>query len=338
MKEVVVLRIGHRPQRDKRVTTHLALVARAFGAHKFILDNSDEKVERSIKGVLKKFGGDMEFINGANWKDVIKNFEGVKIHLTMYGLPIDDIIDEIRKYEKILVIVGAEKVPAELYRLADYNISIGNQPHSEVSALAIFLDRYYQGSELRRKIYGHWRIIPSARGKRVLVIPTEEDCLRILREVGCSESVIRHCITVKEIAVQIAKMCKKEVDLPLIVAGALLHDIGRSVTHSILHVVEGSKIARRLGLPEELVNIIERHVSAGIPKEEAVRLGLGFKDFIPVTLEEMIVCYADKLADVNRVKNYSEILEEFRKTIPEAADRLANLRKKICEECEVDDI
>lgn len=338
MREIVVLRIGHRPQRDKRITTHLALVARAFGAHKFVLDRRDEIVEKSILNVIRKFGGRLDFVNGADWKSVIKNFDGKKIHLTMYGIPIDDVIEEIRKYEKIMVIVGAEKVPGELYTLADYNVSIGNQPHSEVSALAIFLDRYYQGMELYKKFYGYVRIVPSLKGKKVVTIPTERECIEILRNVGCEENVINHCITVKEIAVRIANKCKKEVDMPLIVAGALLHDIGRSVTHTILHVVEGARIARKLKLPEELVNIIERHVGAGIPREEAVKLGLEYKDYIPTTLEEMIVCYSDKLAGVTRVRNYTEVIEEFNRTLPHVVDRFISLREKICRECEVDDI
>ncbi|MEM1833024.1 MAG: tRNA (cytidine(56)-2'-O)-methyltransferase, partial [Desulfurococcaceae archaeon] len=91
-------------------------------------------------------------------------------HLTMYGINIDEVIDEISSLGKdILVIVGAEKVPGYIYRLADYNVAIGNQPHSEVAALAVFLDRFYGGKELYLNFQNaKVRIIPSTRGKRVV--------------------------------------------------------------------------------------------------------------------------------------------------------------------------
>ncbi len=336
---IVVLRIGHRPKRDKRVSTHVGLVARAFGADKFILSTKDEVVEESIRKVLRKFGGSMEIVNGADWKKEIKNFKGVKIHLTMYGVNVDDIIDEIRKHEDIMVIVGAEKVPKEVYELADYNVAIGNQPHSEVSALAIFLDRYYEGKELKRNFYGYWRIIPNPRGKTVKIIPTEEECIKILKDVGCDDGVIKHSIMVKNIAVEIAKKCKKEIDMPILIAGALLHDVGRAVTHDIMHVVEGVKIAKRLGMPEEIVRIIERHIGAGVPKDEAIKLGLENKDYVPESLEEMIVCYADNLASAKGKMSVEEVVEEYRrKGLPHVAERFLELRRKICEVCEEDDI
>ena len=112
----------------------------------------------------------MEIIE--NWKDVIKlkKKESFKIvHLTMYGENINDVQDEIRKEEKILIIVGAEKVPREAYDMADYNIAIGNQPHSEISALAILLDRILQGRQLQKKYSnGEREIVPTKKGKNVI--------------------------------------------------------------------------------------------------------------------------------------------------------------------------
>ncbi len=97
------------------------------------------------------------------------------VHLTMYGIPVDDIIKEVRNTKKpIMVIVGAEKVPREIYHLADYNVSIGNQPHSEVAALAIFLDRLYNGKQLYNKFERpRKKIIPSSRDKIVEVLEEE---------------------------------------------------------------------------------------------------------------------------------------------------------------------
>jgi tRNA (cytidine56-2'-O)-methyltransferase len=90
------------------------------------------------------------------------------VHLTMYGSNLPDVIDEIRASENILVVVGAEKVPAEMYDLADWNVAVGNQPHSEVAALAVFLDRLFQGRELCEEFAGGLKIVPTPRGKQVL--------------------------------------------------------------------------------------------------------------------------------------------------------------------------
>lgn len=163
----VVLRLGHRPFRDKRVTTHVALVARAFGAAGMVMEEADDRVEESIRDVVENWGGEF-FIQEANWRDYLRDWRGLKVHLTMYGLPVDEVIREIRDAGRdVLVIVGAEKVPGEVFRLADYNVAIGNQPHSEISALAIFLDRLSEGRELIKDFNGKMRIVPSAKSKRV---------------------------------------------------------------------------------------------------------------------------------------------------------------------------
>ncbi len=166
---IIVLRLGHRPQRDKRITTHVALVARAFGADKIIITTKDEKVERNVRDIVDRFGGYFEIETGISWKRTIKDFKGIKIHLTMYGIPIDDVISKIPRDRDIMIIVGAEKVPREIYELADFNIAVGNQPHSEVAALAIFLDRFFNGRELHRDFENaKMKIIPQERGKKVI--------------------------------------------------------------------------------------------------------------------------------------------------------------------------
>jgi tRNA (cytidine56-2'-O)-methyltransferase len=179
--KVYVLRIGHRPERDKRITTHVGLVARAFGANGFVLgDLCDEKVMESLRDVLERWGGNMDLQCGVNSRRYVlewKRAGGEVIHLTMYGLHVDDIIETIRNSKKPkLIIVGAEKVPPFFYEAADYNVAIGNQPHSEVSALAIFLDRLYRGEELRYEFpNAKLRIIPSPKGKKVIRLNTRKD-------------------------------------------------------------------------------------------------------------------------------------------------------------------
>ena len=87
----------------------------------------------------------------------------------MYGETLNAVESDLRKEDKILVVIGAEKVPSEVYDMADYNVAIGNQPHSEISALAVFLDRVLQGKQLQTKYSNAEReIIPTKKGKRVM--------------------------------------------------------------------------------------------------------------------------------------------------------------------------
>jgi tRNA (cytidine56-2'-O)-methyltransferase len=168
---VVVLRLGHRPERDKRITTHVGLVSRAFGAEKMLLVGRDPSVEESLADVVERWGGDFCIETDVSWKGETirwKESGGNVVHLTMYGSRMQDVIDQIRKCDNILVAVGAEKVPAEMYELADWNVAVGSQPHSEVAALAVFLDHLMEGQELARDFDGGLKIIPSPRGKQVM--------------------------------------------------------------------------------------------------------------------------------------------------------------------------
>jgi tRNA (cytidine56-2'-O)-methyltransferase len=170
MTEVAVLRVGHRPLRDQRVTTHVGLAARAFGAKGMYLAARDSGVVRSIRDVAGRWGGDFFIEDQVSWKRCIRDWKeggGVVVHLTMYGEPLPSREQEIRTRDRVLVVVGAEKVPGELYGLADYNIAVTGQPHSEISSLAVFLDHLFSGEELDRSFPGAMiRIIPSAEGKR----------------------------------------------------------------------------------------------------------------------------------------------------------------------------
>ncbi|MCK9313712.1 MAG: tRNA (cytidine(56)-2'-O)-methyltransferase [Methanocorpusculum sp.] len=146
-----ILRIGHRPERDQRVTTHVGLSSRALGASGMYLAADDAKVAESINDVANRFGGTYFCENNVKWKSCINQFKregGKVVHLTMYGLKLQDVIAEIRKEEKVLIVVGAEKVPGDMYGMADYNVAVANQPHSEISALALCLDHLYEGREL----------------------------------------------------------------------------------------------------------------------------------------------------------------------------------------------
>lgn len=147
----------------------------------------------------------------------------------------------------------------------------------------------------------------------------------MLREAGCTDNVVAHCAAVKTLAMEIfnkirggAAPCVNgeiPLDPDLILAGALLHDIGRSVTHDITHAVEGERIAERLSLPRPIIDIIERHIGAGLTKEDALELGLPPKDYIPLTREEKLVSYADSLISGTRVDSYEQTVEKLRRIL-----------------------
>lgn len=171
---VYVLRLGHRYVRDQRVTTHLFLTARAFGASKVLYTGQrDEQLEETIRKIRERWGGSFEVEYEKHWKKAIKDWRehgGEVIHLTMYGLPIQDLIEHIRKSPKDkLVVVGGAKVPGEVFRLADWNVSVTSQPHSEISALSVFLHDLFQGKELSKTFENAAiEIIPQKKGKKIM--------------------------------------------------------------------------------------------------------------------------------------------------------------------------
>ena len=145
-----VLRIGQRLVRDDRVTTHVALVARAFGASKIFMSEVNPEIKDTLDKINKNWGGNFSIDFIESWKPILKKKkdDGFKIlHLTMYGENINEIQSKLKKENNLLIVVGAEKVPREIYEYADYNVAIGSQPHSEISGLAILLDRIQDGNQ-----------------------------------------------------------------------------------------------------------------------------------------------------------------------------------------------
>jgi len=165
---IAVLRIGHRIDRDKRVTTHVALVSRAFGADVIFITTKDEKIKKNIQSVCKRFGGAFQVQTGVDHKKIIKSWKGNIVHLTMYGEDLENAIRKLDRTQDLLIIVGAEKVPPYFYEVADLNVSVGNQPHSEVAALAMFLDRFTKAAWQKKDFDGNIQIIPCVKGKKVL--------------------------------------------------------------------------------------------------------------------------------------------------------------------------
>jgi tRNA (cytidine56-2'-O)-methyltransferase len=175
---IEVIRIGQRLVRDDRVTTHVALVSRAFGAEKIFMTEVNPEIKDTLEKINKTWGGNfiVEFID--KWKPIVKKKkdENFKIiHLTMYGESINTVQEQLQKEENLLVVVGAEKVPREIYELADFNVGVGNQPHSEISALAILLDRIQKGEQFEKAFPNAKRkIVPTKNGKNVQVKETRD--------------------------------------------------------------------------------------------------------------------------------------------------------------------
>ena len=175
---IEVVRIGQRLVRDDRVTTHVALVSRAFGAEKIFMTEVNPEIKETLEKINGTWGGEfkLEFID--KWKSILKKKKEENftiIHLTMYGENINNIQGKLQKEKDLLVVVGAEKVPREIYELADFNVGIGSQPHSEISALAILLDRIQKGKQFERMFSDAKRkIIPTKNGKNVQVKETRD--------------------------------------------------------------------------------------------------------------------------------------------------------------------
>ena len=166
-------------------------------------------------------------------------------------------------------------------------------------------------------------------------LPSSQKALSLLSECGCSTKVIAHCKAVSALAVKFAKACKKngqDVDVELVEVGALLHDIGRSKTHGINHSIVGVEIAQSLDLPESIVSIIGRHIGGGITAEEAKELDWPVKDYLPTTLEEKLVTYADKLIEGRKVVPLKKTLDKFSRELGEnhpAIDRIIKLHEEL---------
>ena len=179
--DIVVIRMGHRVPRDERMTTHIALVSRIFGVKEVIYSGmKDDGFERSIERICKQWGGNVDIKYVKNIKRFIEflaNEQGnVIVHLTMYGERIENIIEEIKEVaweKRIFIIIGSEKVPSWVYNISTYNVGVTNQPHSEIAALTLFLDRLINGKELNvefeREITkgAKVRVIPKKRGKKI---------------------------------------------------------------------------------------------------------------------------------------------------------------------------
>ncbi|HXW36445.1 MAG TPA: tRNA (cytidine(56)-2'-O)-methyltransferase [Nitrososphaerales archaeon] len=158
--------------RDDRTLTHLCLVSRALGAERIYLQEVEKDVPGTVQKVNEDWGGEFQVVTSASWKKVIADAKSAGrkvVHLTMYGVPLQDVVEELQRQEKLLFVVGGPKVPGFVYHESDYNVAVTSQPHSEIAALAITLHDVQSGEELKKNFgKSRLRILPTARGKRVV--------------------------------------------------------------------------------------------------------------------------------------------------------------------------
>jgi tRNA (cytidine56-2'-O)-methyltransferase len=166
--EVSVLRVGHRLGRDPRLTTHLALTARAFGARRMLLHPPDPDLAARVAAVVERWGGTFEVLPAEEWRPTVRGFDGEVVHLTMYGLPLERVLPRLARSERVLLVVGGAKVPPDLYRMSRYNVAVGHQPHSEVAALAVALSGLLGVPGPEAVPGARQRVVPRARGKKVV--------------------------------------------------------------------------------------------------------------------------------------------------------------------------
>ena len=164
-------------------------------------------------------------------------------------------------------------------------------------------------------------------------LPSREQALQLLRENQCSAKVINHCKAVTKLVLETANALKErglKIDSELVEVGALLHDIGRSKTHTVHHAVVGAEIAKSAGLPDSVISIIKRHVGGGITASEAKKLGWSEDVYVPITLEEKIVSYADKLVENAKRAPVEITIERLSKELKsDAAERVQKLYEEI---------
>jgi len=116
-----------------------------------------------------------------------------------------------------------------------------------------------------------------------------------------------HSIKVTELALKLIDHNKHlKINKEIVTIGAMLHDIGIIQTDApeigcfgkypyIAHTYLGREILEQEGLPD-IAPICERHIGVGLTKEDIIKANfpLPHRDMIPITIEEKLVCYADK--------------------------------------------
>ena len=288
-----VLRLGHRPGRDKRITTHIALTARALGAETVMLHRPDARIAETVAQVTERFGDGFTItaINSPHRR--VEEWRGTVVHLTMYGTPLGEVAPLLRRQRKpLLLVVGAGKVPPWLYYAAHHNVAVGHQPHSEVAALALTLATLNPRWE-RAIPAGAMAVAPGEVRGTLATIPDADECLALHRRHDSDPAVVAHCCAVATLAAAVT--VRLGGNGRLATAGGLLHDLGRARTHGLAHVAAGVEMLRDARIHPGVVHIVASHIGGGLTQIEARRAGLPPGDYLPRTLEARVVTACDNL-------------------------------------------
>ena len=158
--------------------------------------------------------------------------------------------------------------------------------------------------------------------------PDYTECIQLLLDYSVSPNVISHSILTAQTSLNATKILKSHeylVNCDLILAGAILHDIGRCRSHRLDHGIIGAQILREEGL-EEIACIAENHIFGGIAKDEAIELGLPSQDYLPKTLEEKIITYADNISKKLPLLSIDEVIERYSKRLSKSHPILKRVR------------
>jgi len=290
---IQVLRLGHRPGRDKRITTHIALTARALGAEAVMLHRPDARIAETVAQVTERFGSAFAVTAADSPRRLVEEWQGTVVHLTMYGTPLSEVAPLLRRRrEPLLLVVGAGKVPPWLYHAAHHNVAVGHQPHSEVAALALTLAALNPRWE-RAIPAGDLAVAPGELRGTLATIPDADECLALHRRYDSDPAVVTHCRAVATLAAAVT--VRLGGNGRLATAGGLLHDLGRARTHGLAHVAAGVEMLRDARIHPGVVHIVASHVGGGLVRADARRAGLPPGDYLPRTLEARVVAACDNL-------------------------------------------
>jgi len=148
----------------------MCLTARAMGASEMILTTKkNDKLVKYIHDLERKWGGRFRvgFVN--NYKTALDNAVNYKkVYLTRYGVPLNKLAYTLNTYKNIMLIVSPATTSPKLHNIADFNVSVTDQPHSSSAAIAVFLHEFYRGRELAIHFENaKYKVIPKEHGVSV---------------------------------------------------------------------------------------------------------------------------------------------------------------------------
>jgi uncharacterized protein len=148
---------------------------------------------------------------------------------------------------------------------------------------------------------------------------SRDESIGLLDEYGKGAAWVRHCLTVADSASRLGQVIENRyaIDRQYLWSAALLHDIGRCVTHDpIMHGVEGYNLLMKLGHNRE-ASVCISHILFGLAASEAIQFGLPAHDFIPRTIEERLIPLVDLMTEGDRPTTLDRRFSSLRKRYAE---------------------